>query len=221
MLRAAAAAASGRGAPGTAADYLRRALDEPPDPAARPAVLLELGLALASERSPAAVTALREAVGLAPTSRDQAAAALLAARVLGHLGLPRQRDRSSAATRWPPGATRPGSRQPGGRAVRQLLHQRRHRRRGTGRGPGTSWPIPAPSSAWRVNDALFATGTAQPASDALARLAPVLDGGFHEIPPDSLTAVYALLVLIWNGELGTARHASATRCSPPPACAAR
>src|SRR2546430_11248462 len=46
LLRAAARAASGHGAPGPAASYLRRALDEPPDPAARPALLLELGLAL-------------------------------------------------------------------------------------------------------------------------------------------------------------------------------
>jgi AAA ATPase domain len=86
VLSAAAAAASGRGAPGTAARYLRRALDEPPNPATRPAVLLQLGLALASERDPAAVTALRQAVRLATTSRDQAAAAVLAARVLGIWG---------------------------------------------------------------------------------------------------------------------------------------
>ena len=64
LLRSAAQAASGRGAPGPAAGYLRRALDEPPDPAARPALLLELGLALAAERSPAAPAALTEAVEL-------------------------------------------------------------------------------------------------------------------------------------------------------------
>ncbi|MGE5286555.1 MAG: helix-turn-helix transcriptional regulator [Micromonosporaceae bacterium] len=86
LLRAAATAASGRGAPGTAAEYLRRALDEPPDPAAKPAVLLDLGLALAGERSPAAVTALRQAVELARTPRDHASAALLAVRVLGIWG---------------------------------------------------------------------------------------------------------------------------------------
>src|SRR5215472_12916837 len=63
-LRAADAAASGRGAPAAAADYLRRALDEPPDPADRPAILLDLGIDLARERSPAAVPALREAVSL-------------------------------------------------------------------------------------------------------------------------------------------------------------
>ena len=52
LLRAAAQAASGRGAPGPAAGYLRRALDEPPDPAERPALLLELGLALAVSAAP-------------------------------------------------------------------------------------------------------------------------------------------------------------------------
>ena len=85
VLRAAATAASGRGAPGTAAGYLRRALEEPPDPAIRPAVLLELGLALASDRSPAAVEVLRQAVELAGAG-DRAAAALMAARVLGIWG---------------------------------------------------------------------------------------------------------------------------------------
>src|SRR6266705_126670 len=78
LLRAAATAATGRGAPGAAAACLRRALDEPPSAADRPGLLLELGIALARERSPAAVPALREAVELAGPD-----AALLAARVLG------------------------------------------------------------------------------------------------------------------------------------------
>ena len=52
---------------------------------------------------------------------------------------------------------------------------------------------------------LSATAAAQPAGDALALLAPVLAGGLAEIPPDSLTAVYVLFVLIWNDELDTAR----------------
>src|SRR5690348_35493 len=78
LLRAAAAAATGRGDPGAAAACLRRALDEPPPAADRPGLLLELGIALARERSSAAVPALREAVELAGPD-----AALLAARVLG------------------------------------------------------------------------------------------------------------------------------------------
>jgi hypothetical protein len=52
------------------------------------------------------------------------------------------------------------------------------------------------SVTWRVNDALLAATASRGA--ALARLS--VDG----IAPDSLTAVYALLVLIWNDELGTA-----------------
>jgi DNA-binding CsgD family transcriptional regulator len=63
---------------------------------------------------------------------------------------------------------------------------------------------PGTSSAWRVNGALVAAGVAQPPGDALARLAPVLASGLRDVPPDSLTAVYALLMLIWSGELATA-----------------
>src|SRR5580658_107251 len=165
VLSAAASAASGRGAPGTAAGYLRRALDEPPDPAARPAVLLELGLALASERNPAAVTALRQAVGLTKTSRDQAAAALLAARVLGIWGyhdsvtlicrdaLASGRDRGQAAD-----------------GLEAELFASTFISAATA---GEAWALagshladPGASSAWRVYNAVFATGTAQPVSDA-------------------------------------------------------
>src|SRR6185312_12325835 len=86
VLREAAGMASGRGSPGTAADYLRRALDEPPDPAQRPAVLLELGLSLAGDRSAAAPAALRDAVQFAPQPAEHATAALLSAGVLGIWG---------------------------------------------------------------------------------------------------------------------------------------
>ena len=203
VLSAAASAASGRGAPGTAAGYLRRALDEPPDPAARPAVLLELGLALASERNPAAVTALRQAVGLAKASRDQAAAALLAARVLGIWGY---HDSVTLICRDALASGR--DRGPAADGLEAELFASTFISAATA---SEAWALagshladPGASSAWRVYDAVSATGTAQPASDALGRLAPVLDGGFHEIPPDSLAAVYALLILIWNGDLGTA-----------------
>src|SRR5262249_59693294 len=45
---------------------------------------------------------------------------------------------------------------------------------------------------------------AQPPGDALDLLAPVLASGLRDVPPDSLTAVYVLLVLIWSEELATA-----------------
>jgi DNA-binding NarL/FixJ family response regulator len=203
VLRAAATAASGRGAPGTAADYLRRALDEPADPVARPAVLLDLGLCLASDRSPAAVTALRQAVELAGGPRDRASAALLAARVLGIWAYhdtvtPICRDALAAAPDL--GAAADG--------LEAELFASSFVHAGTA---GEAWTLaarhladPRPSAAWRVYDALGATGTGQPAADALARLAPVLAEGLGDIPPDSLTAMYVVLVLIWNGDLGTA-----------------
>jgi DNA-binding CsgD family transcriptional regulator len=203
MLRAAATAASGRGAPGTAADYLRRALDEPPDPGTRPALLLELGVALASDRSPAAVTALRQAVELAGTTRDRASAALLAARVLGIWGhhdsvIPICRDALAAGDDL-------------GSAADGLEAELFASSFVSAATAAEAWALaashladPHASVPWRVYDALFVTGTAQPAGDALARLAPVLADGLGEIPPDSLTTMYVLLVLIWNGDLGTA-----------------
>jgi len=205
LLRAAATAASGRGAPGTAADCLRRALAEPSSRAARPAVLLDLGLALARERSPAAPAALREAVELTGSPQDRATAALLAARVLGLWGYhesviaicraaltapagiePAAADSLEAelfANAWPSGATAA----PAQARARCCLAY-----------PGTS-------SAWSIHAALSATVAGQPASDVLAMLAPVLDSEFTDVAPDSLTAVYGLLALIWNDELGTAR----------------
>jgi DNA-binding CsgD family transcriptional regulator len=203
VLRAAAAAAGGRGAPGTAADYLRRALDEPPDPGTRPAVLLELGLAQARDRSPAAVTALQQAVELTGATRDQAAAALLAARVLGIWG---HHDSAAAICR---DALAAGSDL--GPAASDLEAELFASSFMCGATAAEAWARagnyladPGPSSAWRIYDALFATAVAQPAGDALARLAPVLAGGLQDVSPDSLTAVYALLVLIWNDELATA-----------------
>jgi ATP/maltotriose-dependent transcriptional regulator MalT len=52
------------------------------------------------------------------------------------------------------------------------------------------------SAAWRVNDALLAATSA----DGGAITLPTLDG----ISPDSMGAVYALLVLIWTGEFEVA-----------------
>jgi DNA-binding CsgD family transcriptional regulator len=211
LLRAAAAAASGRGTPGTAAAYLRRALDEPPDPAIKPALLLELGLALAGERSPAAATVLKEAVDLTATPSDHATAALLSARVLGIWGHHDSADvicrdaltgRDSLgpvadsleaelfANAWINAADT-------GKAQARAQARAQSRTQSQLADPGTS-------SAWHIYDALSATGAAQPATDALAHLAPVLAAGLRDIPPDSLAAVYALLVLIWNEELASA-----------------
>jgi len=204
LLREAARAASGRGSPGTAANYLRRALDEPPDPAQRPAVLLELGLSLAGERSPAAAVALRDAVQLPTSPAEHATAALHSAGVLGiwghHdtvasicLGALGHGDRLDPVVRGDLEAELFGnavidpalSADIKARAQRYLSD-------------------PGRSDRWRVHAALASVITAQPPGEALHWLAPVLDRGLGDIPPDSLTAAFSLMILIWADELATA-----------------
>jgi len=86
-LRAAAAVASGRGAPETAATCLLRALEEPPPRALRGPLLLELGLAqMAARRDPLAVARFREAITLIENLPERLAAALRAGRALGVAG---------------------------------------------------------------------------------------------------------------------------------------
>ena len=203
LLRVAARAASGHGAPGPAASYLRRALDEPPDPAARPALLLELGLALAAERSPAAPAALKEAVELTTAPPEQATAALLSARLLGIWG-----HHDSAAAICRDALVRPGGPGPAADSLEaELFANAFINAAATGEvleRAQSRLASPSTSSAWRVNSAMIAAAAAQPPGDALGHLAPVIAEGLRDVPPDSLTAVYALLVLIWSGELATA-----------------
>lgn len=86
-LRAAAGLAAERGAPETAADYLRRALDEAGPREMRGPLLLERGLALmAARRDPSAPELLQEAIGLIEPAAQRRAAALLAGRALGVAG---------------------------------------------------------------------------------------------------------------------------------------
>ena len=185
LLRAAAAAATGRGDPGAAAACLRRALDEPPPAADRPGLLLELGIALARERSPAAVPALRKAVELAGPD-----AALLAARVLGIWAYHAEAAaicRNALAGPVPAELADSLQAELFQNAVisAETVAEAVTLPRRTGR-----------SAAWGVNDALLAATSA----DGGAITLPVLDG----VAPDSMGAVYALLVLIWVGELEVA-----------------
>jgi DNA-binding CsgD family transcriptional regulator len=75
-LRAAAREALTRGAPEAAVSYLRRALAEPPPPAARPEVLLDLGRAEALLPVAGDFDALREALDLAEDPQQRAEIAL-------------------------------------------------------------------------------------------------------------------------------------------------
>ena len=207
LLREAARAAGGRGSPATAARYLRRALDEPPDAGSRPAVLLELGLSLAGDRSPAASDALSEAVRLAADSADpaeHAAAAVQSAGVLGIWG------HHSAVTQICAEALAAG---PGlDQATRDSLQAEAlvntmidattagqalaaAERRLADRDAPNYWQVPA---------ALVAALRAQPPDEARDRLARVFATGMADIAPDSLIAAYSLLALIWSDDLGTA-----------------
>jgi DNA-binding CsgD family transcriptional regulator len=205
LLQAAAKAASGRGATDTAADYLRRALDEQPDPSVRPAILLDLGLALAEGRDAAAPDVLRQAVELSSRPHEHATAALLSARALSLWGhhdtmMAICRDALADADRLDPDAADSLEEQLvanawASPATCQEARTRagQHRARADARAP------------WHVHAALADASVAVTASRALAALAPVLAGAAGELAPDSLAAMYALLVLTTSGELVAAR----------------
>src|SRR5690242_1908075 len=190
LLRAAAAAATGRGDPGAAAACLRRALDEPPPAADRPGLLLELGIALARERSPAAVPALREAVELAGPD-----AALLAARVLGIWAYHAE---AAAICRNALAGPGPDDKVPDELAdsLQAELFQNAVISAETVAEAVTLPRRTGRSAAWAINDALLAATSA----DGGAITLPALD----RISPDSMGAVYALLVLTWAGEFEVA-----------------
>jgi DNA-binding CsgD family transcriptional regulator len=202
LLRAAAVAATGRGAPGAAAGYLRRALDEPAGPAVRLAVLLDLGVALTRERSTDAPAVLREAVGLAGTPQERGAAALLAARVLGAWGHHESvivicREALGDGGLDPAAADRLEAKLFGSARISAATAKQAEARARSRLGN-------PPCNAWHIHAALRATVSGEPPAAALAVLAPVLESHFADVAPDSLLAVYAVLVLIWNDELATA-----------------
>ena len=204
LLGDAARAASGRGSPGTAADYLRRALDEPPAPASRQGILLDRGRSLAGERSPDAAVALQDAVRLTTRPAEHATAALLSASVLGLWGhhatvMDICLDALTAGDTLDPGTrdnleaelfanalTEPS-------AIRKTLAR-----------AGCRVADPGGSGRWRVNAAFTSVFTAQPVGDALDWLDPVLAAGLGDIAPDSLAAAYVLLTLILADELDAA-----------------
>jgi DNA-binding CsgD family transcriptional regulator len=224
VLRAAAAAASERGAPDTAAEYLRRALAEPPPAGERAALLLGLGLALASDRDEAAVAVLREAVAQAgdgqPAGPDQPAAATAALLSSGALGIWGHHDRAAeialaglsaatAATADPlvqqqleaelfaNSWASPAAARPAWERIRPRLDSLSAGRRGEPAVPD-----------WQVYDALAATMAARPGSEVMARFAPFLAEATAGGQRDSLRAVIVVLVLIWNDELGQAQAVS-------------
>lgn len=200
VLRAAAAAASGRGAPDSAAEYLRRALNEPPDQSIRAELYLELGIALAAVRDPATVPILREAVA---RSTDTTAA-LTSARVLGIWA---DHDNAAAICR---DALAVGAHRPGGldAATADLLEAEffingcilpaRADEAWTVAGDR---PNNSDQPSWRAVGGLAASFRAQPPGAAMARVGPLLASGLAGVAPDSLAALYVMLTLIYNDQL--------------------
>lgn len=86
LLRRAARAALAKGAPASAAEYLRRALDEPPPPALRGEVLAELASAEVAAGEPQGPERLRAALELIDDAERRARLRIALANALNHRG---------------------------------------------------------------------------------------------------------------------------------------
>jgi len=206
VLRQAAARASTRGAPQSAATFLRRALAEPPASARADADLrLELGLALAAHMDTEAPQVLHQAVERADSPGQRSAIALLGARALGlagHFGDAGGLCRTALADpadTSPQVLTKIEAELVSNAWVQAATHQEAHRH---------LWdPVvdPAPSGLWRVNAAMAAMLAGRPGGETMGLLQPVLDSGELATEEDSLTGTFATLVLIANDQLDAAR----------------
>jgi DNA-binding NarL/FixJ family response regulator len=207
-LRDAARRAGARGAPQSAATYLRRAVAEPPLDAEEEAdVRLELGLALAAYMHPDAydLDLLHEAVAVAATPVQRGAIALSGARALGLIG---RFDRAVALCRQAldqsdgyPAELRERLEAElvcnGWLHVSTLEESRRDVRDPPSGSPGLEL--------WRVTAAQAGMAENRPAIETLALLRPVLEQDALAAEPGSLLSALATLHLIVDDELETAR----------------
>jgi DNA-binding NarL/FixJ family response regulator len=207
ILRDAAARASARGAPQSAAAFLRRALAEPPpDRRGEADIRLQLGLALAAYLAPDAPAALHAAVERADSPEQRGAIALLGARALGLAGHSREAIelcRQALADRGD------ASLEAVARLEAELVtnawlnadtHAEAHHR--------LAHPAiePSPLELWRVNAAMESMLDGRPADETLALMRPVLDPDLLASETDSLVRTFAtLVVLIAFEALDTAR----------------
>ena len=202
LLRAAAERALARGAPESAATFLRRALIEPPvEPALAADVRLELGLALAAHVLPDAPRLLGEAVELAASPEQRVAIALRGGRALGMAGHFEdalhlcRRGLEHAADVTPAAAARleaelisvaSAASEHGAEARARLAHP----------------VVPRETlELWRPNAAAYALFGGEPARDALGLLGPLLEDDALAAEPDSLLHTVTALVLIHGDEL--------------------
>jgi DNA-binding CsgD family transcriptional regulator len=195
-LRQAAARASARGAPESAASFLRRALAEPPlDPVVTAEVTGDLGQALAAHLHPEAPAMLRAAVERAASPEQRAELALRGARALGlggHFG---------AAIEL----ARPVLDEPGGAPPAMLARLEAEFVANAWLDAATMPEAlerlrPSTLDLWRVNAAMAATLSGR-AADAPALMASVLETDALEGEDDSLLGSVAAFVLVANDEL--------------------
>ena len=202
LLRAAAQAASTRGAPESATAYLRRALAEPPDAAARPHVELELGLALAARRHPDAPALLHAAIAGLPAGPVRGEAGLRAARAVALAALYADVVALCRATLAQPAGIAPETiarleAELDGMAMTRAgtLQEVRERPRRE----STAVPL------WRITAAALAGFAGHPARESMALVRPVLPAEVLAAERESLVATVVLtLVLLWNDELEAA-----------------
>jgi DNA-binding NarL/FixJ family response regulator len=196
-LREAAAMAGARGAPESAAGFLRRALAEPPlDPAVTADVTGQLGQALAAHLHPDAPAVLRAAVERAASPQQRCELALRGARALGLGGhFPAAMD-----------VIRPVLDDPAGLSPGELA---RLEAEYVTNGWTHAATVPesldrvrraAPSELVRVNAAMASMMACEPAERALELLRPV----FGDLEDDSLLGTVACMVLAVDDELDTA-----------------
>jgi DNA-binding NarL/FixJ family response regulator len=200
-LREAAARASTRGAPQSAAAYLRRAAAEPPPEAAQDAdVRLELGLALAAYMQPEAFGLLQEAVAVAATPVQRGAIALSGARALGLSG---RFDPAVALCRQALEHIEAYPAELSERLAAELACNGLTQAWTMELALGYSCQRPAGSSLdlWQVPAASVAMLTNQPAAASLALMRPLLDRGGLAAEPGSLLWSVSTMTLIAGDEL--------------------
>ena len=209
-LRAAATEASARGAPETAATFLRRALTEPPvDPATAAGVRAELGLVLAAHVQPEAGALLAEAVTLAASPAQRVEIALRGSRALGLAGYFQdaldlsRRGLRHAADVAPDAAARLEAELVCDAWLRaETIPEGKARLRNP--------VVPADTLELSgVNAAWVATMAGRPAGETRELMRPAVESGALAGEPESLLGTTATFMLLWSDELDAACAACA------------
>jgi DNA-binding NarL/FixJ family response regulator len=201
--------ASARGAPQSAAAFLRRALAEPPANRRGEAdIRLQLGLALAACLSPDAPHALHTAAQRADSPGQRAEIALRGARALGLAGHSHDALELCRQALADPGDASPEAL---ARLEAELVANAWLNADTCGEA-GKRVREPAPQSSplelWRVNAAMQLMLDGRPAAETVSLLKPVLQRQALATEPDSLLGTFATLVLLASDELETARARS-------------